>query len=77
MQSSVFGLIHDTHPAAAKLFDDAVVRDGLAEERRRLRHSAVILGCLSESSQRDDTASKAGIRVGRSRVWRNRVASTH
>ena len=27
----VFGLVHHAHPAAAELFDDAVVRDGLAD----------------------------------------------
>ena len=27
----VFGLVDHTHPAAAELFDDAVVRDGLAD----------------------------------------------
>jgi hypothetical protein len=30
VQARVFGLVHDTHPAATELLDDAVVRDGLA-----------------------------------------------
>src|SRR5689334_21724627 len=30
-QPAVFGLINDTHPAAAEPLDDAVVRDGLAD----------------------------------------------
>ena len=29
----VLGLVDDTHPAAAELLDDAVVRDGLADHR--------------------------------------------
>jgi hypothetical protein len=30
----VLGLVHDTHPTAAELLDNAVVRDGLADHRR-------------------------------------------
>ena len=30
-KSSVLSLVDDTHPAAAELLDDAVVRDGLAD----------------------------------------------
>ena len=30
-QARVFGLVDDAHAAAAQLFDDAVVRDGLAD----------------------------------------------
>ena len=33
MELGVFGLIHHTHTAATELFDDAVMRDGLADER--------------------------------------------
>ena len=33
MEFGVFGLIHDTHTATAELLDDAVMRDGLADER--------------------------------------------
>ena len=42
----VLGLVHDTHPAAAQLLDDAVVRDGLADERCGVRHLALMLGCI-------------------------------
>ena len=28
----VFGLVDDAHPTSAELFDDAVVRDGLAQQ---------------------------------------------
>jgi len=31
MQPRVLGFIHHTHPAAAQLLDDAVMRDGLAD----------------------------------------------
>jgi hypothetical protein len=33
MESRVFGSINDTHTATTKFLDDAVVRDGLADER--------------------------------------------
>jgi hypothetical protein len=36
---SVLGLIHHTHSAAAQLLNDAVMRDGLTEQRER--HSAL------------------------------------
>src|SRR3984893_14046700 len=36
--------IHHSH-AADKLFKDAVMRDGLPEERLVIRHFALILGC--------------------------------
>src|SRR6266849_1603403 len=31
MESGVFGLVDDTHPATAEFLDDAVVRNGLAD----------------------------------------------
>jgi hypothetical protein len=34
VQPGVLGLLDHTHPAAAELFDDAVVRDGLTDQRR-------------------------------------------
>jgi hypothetical protein len=33
MELGVFGFVNDTHTATAELFDDAVVRDGLADKR--------------------------------------------
>jgi len=45
MQARVFGLVHHAHPAPAQLLDDAVMRDGLSDERVGVRHSTVILGC--------------------------------
>ena len=44
MQPGVFRLVNDAHPTAAKLAEDAVVRERLADLRRRIRHSAHILG---------------------------------
>jgi hypothetical protein len=40
VQPHVLGLVHDTHPAATQLLDDAVVRDGLAD------HADAMLGAL-------------------------------
>ena len=34
-----------THPPAAQLFEDAVMRDGLPDEGVRVRHLPFILGC--------------------------------
>jgi hypothetical protein len=45
VEFNVLGLVHDTHAAAAELLDNAVVRDGLPDERVGLCHRAVILGC--------------------------------
>jgi hypothetical protein len=33
VKASVFRFVHDTHAATAKFFDDAVVRNGLANHR--------------------------------------------
>ena len=38
-EARVFGLIDDTHATAAKLFDDAVVGDGLADHC----HSSIVM----------------------------------
>ena len=45
-----------THPASAELLDDAVVRNGLADERLGLGHLARILGC--ELGQVNDTTQR-------------------
>src|SRR5438445_13771708 len=36
MQPGVLGFVNHAHPPAAELFNDAVVRDGLADHRRTL-----------------------------------------
>ena len=41
MESDVFGLVDDTHPASAELLDDAVVGDGLAEQWGEILGSGV------------------------------------
>jgi hypothetical protein len=33
-KASVLGLIHNTHPSTTELLDDAVMRDGLADQER-------------------------------------------
>jgi hypothetical protein len=32
VKAGIFGFIHYTHPSTAQLLDDAVMRDGLADE---------------------------------------------
>ena len=39
----VLGLVNHTHPATTEFFENAIVRDGLADERVGNRHSGVIL----------------------------------
>ncbi len=36
MESLILRLVHDTHPTAAELLENAVVRDGLADPRIRV-----------------------------------------
>ena len=43
-QGEVFRFKHNSHPSTAKLFEDAVVRDGLADKRIGCSHFAFILG---------------------------------
>lgn len=40
MEAGVLGLVHDAHASATEFFENEVVRDGLSDERWRLRHSA-------------------------------------
>ena len=47
----ILGLVDDTHSTTAELFDDAVVRDGLADERVGGWHAAAHLR-LRQASQR-------------------------
>jgi hypothetical protein len=35
----ILGLVNHTHPSAAEFFEDAVVRDGLANHRQKLAQS--------------------------------------
>jgi hypothetical protein len=36
METRVLGLVHDTHAATAKLLEDTVVRNGLADHRAEI-----------------------------------------
>jgi len=47
MQTCVFGLVHHTHPAPAQSFEDAVVRDGLTDQRKRGSFLGKMLGALN------------------------------
>jgi hypothetical protein len=44
MELGVLRFINDAHATAAELFPDTVMRDGLAGERGREPHQALILG---------------------------------
>jgi hypothetical protein len=52
MDSGVLGFEHHTHTTSAEFLKDAVVRNGLPDERVGACHSAAILGCGQETSQR-------------------------
>jgi len=55
VQPRIFGLVDHAHTAAAELFGDAVMRNGLADEGVGVRHSGDIIGCpprqVNESGQ--------------------------
>src|SRR6266704_3983371 len=55
MQPRVLGLVHHTHPAAAKLLDDAVVRDGLTDHG-----NAGTQGCHVRSAARTKSTEAYG-----------------
>jgi len=40
----MYSLINNTHPSTAEFLDDAVVRDGLTYQWKRLAPCAIILG---------------------------------
>ncbi len=48
---NVFGFIDDTHPAAAEHFNDAVMRDGLADHAGTVYPWPIILGGRTAASQ--------------------------
>ena len=43
-KSHVLSFVDHTHSTTAELSEDAVVREGLADERVGIRHGAAILG---------------------------------
>ena len=50
---SVLSFINNAHAAAPELLEDAVVRDGLADERVRTWHLQHILGCARKQVNKD------------------------
>ena len=61
VESSVLGLVDDTHPAAAEFLNDAIVRDGLADERVGGWHVQHILG---RARNQVNEGGEEGQRVG-------------
>ena len=65
MEQSVLGLVDHTHPAAAELLDDAVVRDGLANHAQGCYGERVAksmrpwIAGVAESQERCTPASRA------------------
>ena len=45
MEADVLGFVHHAHASAAEAFQDAIVRDGLVEQRIVAGHVQDILGC--------------------------------
>src|SRR5215470_2495693 len=45
VETGILSFVHHTHTAATKFFQDAVMRDGLTDERLGLWHLARMLGC--------------------------------
>lgn len=44
MEAGILSLVHHTHPTPTEPFEDAVMRNGLADGRVSGRHSGAILG---------------------------------
>ena len=53
MQPRILGLVDNAHPSTAKFFDDAVVRDRAADERRSIRvHvAAIVVGAQEQVNE--------------------------
>jgi hypothetical protein len=58
MESSILGLVDHTHSAATEFLHDAVVRNGLADERVGGWHVEHILGC--ERNQVNESEASFG-----------------
>src|SRR5262245_47977127 len=84
VQPRVLSLINDTHPAATEFLDDAVMRDGLADEGLRFRHLASMVGCtvrqvngywrprdVRRHCDESKSGRTSGNRLSRSRTCRN------
>jgi hypothetical protein len=73
----VLGFVHYTHSAAAQFFDDAVVRDGLADQDWRINEPApfaIILGAGSGASQSAGTSEQRQLNTHRLLISRPRFA---
>jgi hypothetical protein len=57
----VLGFVDDAHPTTTELFDDAVVRESLAEERVGVCHVLHMLGWGQETSQRREANERLDI----------------
>ena len=60
IEPGVLSLVDDPHAAAAQLLDDAVVRDGLADQWRGFHPRDAMLGMLMGASQESRTVSFDG-----------------
>lgn len=69
MEASVLCFVDDAHAATAKTFHDAVVREGLADERIRACHVDHILGWGKTQVNEDKTLNGQQWR----RIWREDV----
>jgi len=58
VELDVFGLVKHTHPAAAELFEDAVVRNGLAYHGRETLSLMTNVRTLSESKSMKPTPER-------------------
>ena len=56
-KACVFGFVDNAHASAAEFFQNAVMREGLADERRGIRHRTLILGL---ERRRVNTAKESG-----------------
>src|SRR5229473_39136 len=62
-QLHILRFINHAHAAAAELLYDAVMRNGLSDQRRRIRHSARILVFCCQPSQRRRRTIQASFRL--------------
>src|SRR4029077_4209203 len=63
MKTSVFGFINHAHASATELLDDAVVGDGLSDERGGVGHCGAILAGARRRPKRAFAALSARCRL--------------